>query len=137
MMSIDTGVQQNYRRTDPDGSRAAGESLESSGLGHTQRRDSLAAVKMYPGQTSKELAELTGLDRHMLGRRLPELLKAGQIWRHERGECRWYPIDSKKRLELANQMEDCRTAMLGYPEGHRERAEIQKQIDRLSKAMRA
>ena len=33
----------------------------------------MAALRTYPGTTSKELAERSGLDYHLVARRLPEL----------------------------------------------------------------
>lgn len=61
------------RRTDPVTSHEAAGAVERSGRASVQRGQALDAVRRHPGRTSQELAELTGLDRYMLARRLPEL----------------------------------------------------------------
>jgi hypothetical protein len=63
----------NARHTDPVTSHLAGEAIEASGEAAFQRQQALAAVSLYPGLTSKELAHKTGLCRFMLARRLPEI----------------------------------------------------------------
>lgn len=63
----------NARRTDPVSSHLAGYEIEATGKAVAQRRLAYQAVKEYPGQTSMELAYLTGHSRYMLARRLPEL----------------------------------------------------------------
>lgn len=61
------------RRTDPDTSRLAAESVEDSGRAQAQRDICLAEVKNHPGRTAAEIAAETGLERHAPSRRLPEL----------------------------------------------------------------
>jgi hypothetical protein len=63
----------NARHTDPISSHIAGYEVEASGKAHNQRLISYQAVKRYPGLTSKELAMVSGIDRYILARRLPEL----------------------------------------------------------------
>jgi hypothetical protein len=63
----------NARLTDLVTSHLAGEAIEASGEAALQRQQALAAVSLYPGLTSKELAHKSGLDRYMLARRLPEV----------------------------------------------------------------
>lgn len=81
------------RRNDGDGSHAAADALERSGRAAQQLSDVLDAVRKHTGSTSRELAALTGLDRHLVGRRLPELAAKGLIHRVSiRGqELRWWP----------------------------------------------
>ena len=61
------------RCTDPETSRLAAESAESSGNAHAQRDVCLAEVTSRPGSTAAEIAAATGLERHAPSRRLPEL----------------------------------------------------------------
>lgn len=72
----------NARATDPLSSVLAGEEVEATGVATFQRQQALRAVKSFPDKTSKELAALTGLDRYVLARRLPEILEI------EKGEMR-------------------------------------------------
>lgn len=69
------------RTTDPQSSHDAIAALEASGELGKQHRRALEAVRRNNGMTSKHLAQLTGLDRHMLGRRLPELERSGLVKR--------------------------------------------------------
>lgn len=79
------------RRTDPVSSHKAAERITRT-VRSEQKRRVLGAVRLYPGRTSRELAEQCGLDRYMVARRLPELLGT-----HVRREvrptgCLWYPL---------------------------------------------
>lgn len=69
------------RRTDPSSSHAAAAYVAEAGIAGQQQRRALAAVKALQGRTSAELAHDQGLDRYMLARRLPELLKKGFVTR--------------------------------------------------------
>lgn len=97
------------RNTDISTSHDAAEFVKSSGLQKDQQAQAAAAVKLHPGVTSMQLSKITGLDRHMLGRRLPELLKAEQVWRGPnvpcpvsgRSACTWWPVAPGGNLELA------------------------------------
>lgn len=82
------------RSTDPSSSFQAAEGHEQTGRAPRNRKRALEAVRLNPGRTSKELATLTGMDRHELARRLPELRADGAIQcRREPGqELRWYYI---------------------------------------------
>jgi hypothetical protein len=80
----------NWRHSDPQSSQDAGIAIESKAS--TQRAVMQRLVFQHPGYTSKELSGVAGVDRHMAGRRLPELLRAGVVRRTEDGECRWYPV---------------------------------------------
>lgn len=68
------------RRCDPVSSHQAADEAERSGLIASQAEQTLAAVRAHPGRTSREIAERSGLDRHMVARRLPELEVTGKVW---------------------------------------------------------
>jgi hypothetical protein len=61
------------RRTDPATSVDAARLVEGNGSAVENRRKLLAAVKHFPHQTAAEYSALTGIDRHEVSRRLPEL----------------------------------------------------------------
>jgi DNA-binding MarR family transcriptional regulator len=90
------------RRTDPSSSHAAASYVAAAGIASEQQRRALAAVKALPGRTSAELAREQGLDRYMLARRLPELLKDGAVIRRDprpdiytgRPSVTWWPANS-------------------------------------------
>lgn len=81
------------RRNDGDGSMAAADALERSGRAAQQLAAVLDAVRAWPNRTSKELAALSGMDRHLIARRLPELWAHAKVTRvHRAGEeLRWKP----------------------------------------------
>jgi len=85
----------NWRHSDPGSSEAAGLKVEGTGRAARQRQQALRAVWEHPGHTSKELAQLTGMDRYALARRLPELLRTGCVERTEDGECRWWGVEKE------------------------------------------
>lgn len=62
------------RNTDPLTSNLAASEVVASGLQAYQQRLAVAAVRAHPGHTSAELAQITGPDRYMLARRLPECI---------------------------------------------------------------
>lgn len=96
------------RLTDPKSSHAAASDLIASGKLLDQQTRAAAAVHRHPGQSSLHLAVLTGLDRHMLGRRLPELARQGKIWRGPaapcattgKSACTWFPVAPGENLSL-------------------------------------
>jgi len=69
---------QNYKTNNPVSSKIAGAMIENSGIAENQRAAALNAVKRWPGKTSLELAKLSGLDRYILARRLPEIKELKQ-----------------------------------------------------------
>lgn len=71
-------IATNAHINDPLSSHLAGIEIEASGIAGTQRSQCLAAVKQHQGLTSKELCDITGLDRYMLARRLPEIKQLEQ-----------------------------------------------------------
>jgi len=74
------------RRTDPITSVEAADHAERNSAPH-QREICLMAVRMYPGQTAAEIANLAGLNRYAASRRLPELRDAGFIHNGLPREC--------------------------------------------------
>ena len=80
------------RRSDPLSSHAAADKMERSGKLNRQCDQVLEAVREHPGSTSRELHALTGLDRHMVARRLPDLEKRGLVGRTVVGSkaVRWW-----------------------------------------------
>lgn len=78
---------QCYRNTDPVTSALAAEHINKAGLRGTQQRRAAAAVRVYPGHTSAELAYYTGIDRHQLAKRLPECEMAGAVRRGDKRQC--------------------------------------------------
>ncbi|WP_164272439.1 winged helix-turn-helix domain-containing protein [Stenotrophomonas sp. B1-1] len=96
------------RSTDPSSSHAAASDLIATGKLLDQQTQAAAAVRRHPGQSSLHLASLTGLDRHMLGRRLPELARQGTIWRGPaapcattgKSACTWWPVAPGQNLSL-------------------------------------
>ncbi|HDS1582172.1 TPA: winged helix-turn-helix domain-containing protein [Stenotrophomonas maltophilia] len=97
------------RSTDPHTSHAAAADLVACGALRVQHAQTEAAVIRHPGHSSLHLATLTGLDRHMLGRRLPELAREGRIWRGPsapyastgRPACTWWPVAPGENLALS------------------------------------
>ena len=89
------------RREDPISSQEAADRIEASGAARAQAEAVLAALRRFPLSTSAELARAAGIDRYAVARRLPELVKAGQVERLEPGQdaapcavsgrraCRW------------------------------------------------
>lgn len=75
------------RSTDPITSHEAAQSHTRSGARRGEQAVAIAAVRAQPGQTSLELAEICGLDRYMLARRLPECETAGEVHRGEIRRC--------------------------------------------------
>lgn len=96
------------RSTDPHSSHIAAADLAASGALRVQHAKTEAAVIRHPGNSSLHLSMLTGLDRHMLGRRLPELAREGRIWRGPtapcattgKPACTWWPVPTGQNMEL-------------------------------------
>lgn len=79
------------RHEDPASSRDAARRMRRTGRLETELNASLLAVCRHPGVTARDLHERTGLSTHLLGRRLPELLARGDLWREEHANpYRWH-----------------------------------------------
>lgn len=85
------------RTTDPLSSHAAADRMERSGAIGRQCAQVLAAIRATPGLTSGELSARHGIDRHVCGRRCPDLERRGLVRRIEWGarEVRWEVCDGK------------------------------------------
>ena len=70
MLNIQTPAS---KTNDPESSYQAEDDMNKSGKRRAQQKETYRAVKKYPNLTSAELSFMTGLDRAMLARRLPEL----------------------------------------------------------------
>jgi len=68
-----------FRRNDPQSSELAAKHVTASGVRAAQQQAAYAAVRSFPGKTSKELEMLSGQDRHQLAKRLPECRTAGLV----------------------------------------------------------
>lgn len=81
------------RVSDSPASHAAARRIERTGTAQSHRAVILAAVRACPGRTSKQLAQLTGLERHEVARRLPELRSDGAVYVAQIGEreMTWWP----------------------------------------------
>ncbi len=88
------------RRADPVTSHEAARQVTASGARDGQARDTLIALRANPGATTAELSVRTGIDRHAVARRMPELEKLGLVRRGEPKKCgatkrralAWYPV---------------------------------------------
>lgn len=88
------------RRRDPITSVLAAERAEQSGTAADHRSRVLAYVRHNPGQTSAEIAQGMGMQRQAPARRLPELAKAGLVYRGHGRTClvagtlaiTWWPV---------------------------------------------
>ncbi len=104
-------MQATSRVTDPDTSQAAAVKVEATGGADRQRLTCLWEVRRLSGQTAAEIAQATGLERHVPSRRLPELRQAGEVkngWSrecHETGNLSmtWYQADSDAPVIEAQQ----------------------------------
>lgn len=87
-----------YRRSDPATSRIAAEKHAGKRVTNTQRVAD--AVTQWPGRTSHELSEASGMDYHEVARRTSDAAKKGLIQRGAARECRvsgnrataWWPV---------------------------------------------
>lgn len=82
------------RRTDPASSEAAAQKMIDSGAIESQAKRVWKAMLKNPGHTSKQLALLSHLDRHMFGRRCSGLQRKGHAVEIRRGnrELKYYAI---------------------------------------------
>lgn len=83
------------RASDPVTSHLAAKEITASGVRFSQQKKVADAVRRHPGHTSQELAEMTGLERYMLARRLPECVTARTVRKGEPKHC-----DITKKLAL-------------------------------------
>lgn len=67
------------RASDPSSSHVAADKQTRSGRAAGDRDRAYAALKAFPLSTCAELAQASQLDYHMLGKRLPDLVKLGKV----------------------------------------------------------
>ena len=84
MMRVETPAA---RLRDPITSHLAAEEITKSGLRAAQQARCVAAIRAFPGRTMQELAELTGICRFELGRRVSECGVAGAVRRMSKRKC--------------------------------------------------
>lgn len=72
------------RSSDPSTSHEAANYIVATGVQGDQQSAAASAVRRFPGLTSLELANETGICRYVLARRLPELAETGRVWRARR-----------------------------------------------------
>jgi hypothetical protein len=82
------------RATDPDTSHEAAEYVTDTGIRAAQCRRVADAVRRFPGRTSNELSDASGIDRYTIARRLPELEPAHVT----RGDARTCRISGRRAL---------------------------------------
>jgi hypothetical protein len=75
------------RATDPIGSHEAADRVTADGSADAQAAVVLGLVQRHPGRTSRELARLAQMDRHIVARRLPELRDNKLVKNGERRRC--------------------------------------------------
>lgn len=88
------------RRTDPITSHLAAKKHRDSGKADCHAAIVLAEVRKIPGETSAELAQWSGLDRHEAARRLSDLERKGFVKKGDKRICRlrgslmvtWFPV---------------------------------------------
>lgn len=68
--------------------------MRRSGAMESQARLVWKAMRAYPGNSSKRLAQLRSMDRHMVGRRCSDLWRKGHAVKVEIGkqDVKWYAI---------------------------------------------
>lgn len=76
------------RNSDPVTSHIAAEDITASGLRNSQKAEVLRWLKdSREAPTSAELAHRSGLDRHMVARRLPDLERDGLVRKGASRDC--------------------------------------------------
>ena len=88
---------------DPETSRLSAEAITASGERDRQVEAVAEAVRAFPGHTTLELAELSGIDRYTLARRVSEaeaqgLLRRGpaKVQANGRRAEPWYPCEGER-----------------------------------------
>lgn len=91
------------RAKDPESSHRAAAEITDSGARSHQLAQTIAEVRAFPGRTSQELSDITGLERYMLARRLPDGVTAGALRKGEQRTCSvtgrlaltWWPVEGR------------------------------------------
>ena len=74
-----TGLKLPAKHDGPLSSKLAGAEIENDGTRRIQIEEAADAALKFPDRTALELSVLTGLDRHVLGKRLPDARKLGLV----------------------------------------------------------
>ncbi len=72
-------VFEHHHARDPETSKEAAETMIKSGKMARQCQQVYDSFKCFSPCTSKELSVASGLDYHMIARRMPDLVKAGKV----------------------------------------------------------
>lgn len=72
-------TQTHARKTDPVSSHEAAQS--NAAIRHIQVYEVVKWLGMHPGSTTAEIAAVSELDRHMVGRRMPDAEASGFVYR--------------------------------------------------------
>lgn len=83
------------RASDPETSHLAAEEVTASGVRQQQIGLAIAAVRAHPDRTSMELSVVTGHDRYMLARRLPDAETAQAV---RKGPARTCTVSGRKAV---------------------------------------
>lgn len=83
-MALDVPIARN---ADPLPSHLAAHEITYSGLRQSQHGQILQLVTNRPRYTSLELAQVSGIDRHTIALRLPELERVGLVRKAGRRQC--------------------------------------------------
>lgn len=100
MTQLDLTFTPASRRSDSAASKRA-EQRQNLGQRNGDSAKVLKALCATPNTTSKGLAEQHGMDRYMVAKRLPDLLRNNLVDRAEdpdSGEYRWNPTAAGKRV---------------------------------------
>lgn len=82
-----TNIRPAARRSDPITSHLADKNITLDGTKATQINQVYKAVKQFRCCTSRELSEITGLDRHMVGKRLSECTQIRHCHEDDKRRC--------------------------------------------------
>jgi len=77
------------RTSDPSSSHEAARAIVESGGRAAQAAAVLEALRVHGKSTSRGLSQASGIDRHVVARRLPELEREGRVRRTEQILCPW------------------------------------------------
>lgn len=97
-----------FRATDPETSELAAIEITASGERKRQQDATAEAVRKHPGKTSHELAQVTGLNRYALARRLPECVTGKEVVKGAARTCAvsgrkavtWWPVQVECQQSL-------------------------------------
>lgn len=100
--SISDEARKRARVGDPASSHRAAYEVTASGRAGSQRQQVYDALVRWDGSSSKQLAHLSGLDRFLVARRLPEMERDGIVKRYEPSDgsdCIWHLV-RRPRIDI-------------------------------------